>query len=197
MELSFGQRIDPENGLIECWFTHGALDEIKKMDLSDKVVWMWGAGMGDRWLKNMCKELHIVERTHDWLGDQVGGIRYYHRPCNEGSGAQDMYCEIPEGVNPDVFIVDDAYRYECIVKVLECSKKGQKDIILIVDNWQQDYVFICPSAEEILKKYKGKFFVQPDHKDHEGHPWQTAIWELPLALSMDWVTKAGLEPLTQ
>jgi len=59
-ELSFGQRIDKENGLVECWFTWGALDAIKKKDLSDKIVWMFGAGLGDVWLSKRCKELHVV-----------------------------------------------------------------------------------------------------------------------------------------
>lgn len=179
MELSFGQRVDPENNLVELWLTHGALDEIKKMDLSDKVVWMWGAGMGDCWLAKRCKELIIVERNEEWIhksadilaANGVTNVTYLYRPCNEGSGAQDMYCEIPEGIRPDVFIVDDAYRYECILKALE-----YKPCILIVDNWQQDYIFICPSAEDVLKDYESKIFVQPDHEDHEGHPWQTAIF---------------------
>ena len=37
-ELSFGQRRDPENNLIQCWFTHGALDEIIGWDLSNKNI---------------------------------------------------------------------------------------------------------------------------------------------------------------
>lgn len=45
MELSFGQKYD-DNGLVMPWFTHGALDEIKSMDLSDKNVLMFGAGQG-------------------------------------------------------------------------------------------------------------------------------------------------------
>lgn len=173
MELSFGQRIDLENGLVESWFTHGALDEIKKHDLSDKVIWMWGAGMGDAWLAKRCKELHIVERDHNWLINQAIGVKYYHRPCNEGSGSQDMYCEIPPDVRPDVFIVDDAYRYEAILKALE-----YKPCTLIVDNWQQDYVFICPSAEDALKDYNRRLFIQADHTDHEGRPWCTAMFEI-------------------
>ena len=40
MELSFGQRIDPENNLVECWFTHGALDWIKSQDLKGKNILM-------------------------------------------------------------------------------------------------------------------------------------------------------------
>lgn len=180
-ELSFGQRIDPENGHVESWFTHGALDAIKKMDLSDKVIWMWGAGMGDLWLSKRCKKLYIVERIEEWIiknidlqaANGVSNITYIYRPCNEGSGAQDMYCEIPEGVRPDVFIVDDAYRYECILEALK-----HKPCTLIVDNFMQDYVFICPSAVEVLKDYEGECFIQKDHTDHEGSPWQTCIWEI-------------------
>ena len=58
--LSFGQRLDPENGLVECWFTHGALDEIKSMDLSDKNILMFGAGKGDYWLAKRCKKLYDI-----------------------------------------------------------------------------------------------------------------------------------------
>src|ERR1700749_3025258 len=118
MELSFGQKI--EDGLVMPWFTHGALDEIKSMDLSDKIVWMWGSGLGDAWLAKRCRTLVVVERDAEWLyksqgiclNNAVGNVIYLHRPCNEGSGFQDMYCDIPNDIKPDVFIVDDAYRYE-------------------------------------------------------------------------------------
>lgn len=179
--LSFGQRVDPQNGHIESWFTHGALDEIKKMDLSDKIIWMWGAGMGDLWLSKRCKKLYIVERVQEWIyknielqsANGVTNIEYIYRPCNEGSGAQGMYCEIPERVKPDIFIVDDAYRYECILKAIE-----RRPCALIVDNWQQDYVFMCPAAIEAVRDFKGDLFIQTDHIDHSGNPWTTAIFYL-------------------
>lgn len=177
--LSEWNRIDAETGLVQCWFSHGALDKIMEMDLSDKIVWMWGSGRGDTWLAKRCKKLYVVERRHEWVyaseelqkANGVTNVEYVIRSCNEGSGAQDFYCEIPEGVRPDVFIVDDVYRYECILKALEF-----KPCTLIVDNWMQDYVFICPSAEEILKKYNGEIFPQLDHNNHEGNCWKTAIW---------------------
>ena len=46
--LSFGQRRDRDNNLIQCWFTHGALDEIMDMDLSEKNILMFGAGLGEQ-----------------------------------------------------------------------------------------------------------------------------------------------------
>jgi len=180
MELSFGQRIDPENGLVECWFTHGALDWIKQQDWSDKVVLMFGAGLGDAWLAKKCKLLYVVERNGEWLTKARNNCQenfvynhvYCYRPCNDCSGEDEKYCAIPEGCEPDVIINDDAYRYEVIVKALSMKRP----LFLITDNWQQSYVFICPAAEELLKDYESLIFEQTDHLDNDGvNKWKTAI----------------------
>jgi len=173
---------DEENGLVMCWFTHNALDEIKKMDLSDKVVWMFGAGTGDVWLAKRCKHLHIVERTDEWIyksqellsANNVANITYYYRPCNDSSGMDEMYCEIPSDIKVDVLINDDAYRYEVIVKALSMPSP----LTLICDNWMQDFVFYCPKGEELLKDFKQQIFKQSDHENHEGNCWKTAIFYL-------------------
>lgn len=168
-ELSFGQRIDPENGLVECWFTHGALDWIKTQDWSEKNVLMYGAGLGDSWLGKRCKSLAVIERRGEWCKGE--DVEYIVRPCDDCCGQDEYYCEIPNDKRFDVIIVDDAYRYECIVKAVE-----YKPEVLIVDNYMQDYVFICPSAETLLTPYKREIFSQPDHKHHEGNEWKTAIF---------------------
>lgn len=121
----------------------------------------------------------MVERDTQWLmksvdaiaANQISNVTYYSRPCNEGSGSDAMYCEIPDGVRPDVFIVDDVYRYECILKALEF-----KPCLLICDNWWQDFVFICPAAKEALQEFEQKIFSQPDHTNHEGNEWKTALF---------------------
>ena len=110
--LSFGQRVDEENGLVQCWFTHGALDWIKKQDWSEKTVLMFGAGLGDAWLAKRCKMLYVVERNEEWLNtarnnclqNGVHNHVYCYRPCNDSSGMDEMYCAIPEGIKPDIFI---------------------------------------------------------------------------------------------
>jgi hypothetical protein len=176
-ELSFGQRIDGDSGLIECWFTWGALDAIKEMDLTDKVIWMFGAGMGDVWLSRRCKELHVVERNEDWLNkcmankiaNQADNLSYYYRPCNDSSGVDEMYCEVP--IKVDVLINDDAYRFEVIQKALTLPRP----LTLITDNWMQDYVFLCPKGEELLKEFEHNIYPCTTHTDHEGNCWKTAI----------------------
>lgn len=175
-ELSFGQRVD--NGLVQPWFTHGALDEISSMDLSDKVVWMFGAGLGDVWLSKRCKELHVVERNAEWIykaqelavPNGVTNLHYYHRPCNDCSGMDKEYCDIP--IKVDMVINDDAYRYEVIVKALTLPRP----LILITDNFMQAFVFMCPAAVDLLKEFEAKIYEQADHLDHDGiNKWKTAI----------------------
>jgi len=176
-ELSFGQRVDPENGLVECWFTHGALDWIKEQDWSEKIVWMFGAGLGDTWLAKRCKELFVVERNLEWLyraqtiaaNNGITNLHYYHRPCDDCSGMDKEYCRV--SVDADIIINDDAYRYE----VIEMALKLKRPLTLITDNWMQDYVFLCPKGEELLKGFEQKIFPQFDHTNHEGNCWKTAI----------------------
>lgn len=178
-DFSFGQKRDEHNGMIQCWFTHDALNEIKKLNLKNKIIWAWGAGLGDSWLAMQCKKLYVVERDEQWLMKAsaecgrfgVNNVEYFHRPCEEGSGAEEMYCEIPKDVRPDVFIVDDVYRYECILKAIE-----MKPNITIIDNYNQDYVFICPSAEDALDGFRCQIFPQKDHTNFEKRRWKTAIF---------------------
>ncbi len=179
-ELYEWQRIDETNGLIECWFTHGALDEIKKMDLSNKTIVAFGGGLGDIWLANRCKQLHVIERNFEWLDklatiastQPVNNLFYHHRPCNDCSGMDEYYCEIPEGLKVDVLINDDAYRYEVIVKALTLPRP----LVLITDNWMQSYVFICPAGVELLKDFESHIHEQADHLHNDGiNKWKTAI----------------------
>jgi hypothetical protein len=179
IQLYEWQKRDEENGLIMSWLTHDSLDAIKKINMTNKVVLSFGAGYGDAWLANRCKKLYVVERYEEWIikaseicgMNGISNIEYLHRPCNDSSGFDEMYCAIPEGVSPDVIIVDDAYRYECIVKALSLKRS----LTLIVDNWDQDYVFICPAAEEILEPFKKEIYPQKDHINHEGNCWKTLI----------------------
>lgn len=179
------QKIDEENGLVMPWLTHPFLDWLKQQDWSDKNVIMFGAGLGDAWLAKRCKHLTVVERNDEWLikaaeysGQHGTFIHYIHRPCNDSSGMQDYYLEMPDDRVYDVIINDDAYRTELCQVAIDYLKKHNGGI-LVADNWQQDYVWISPIAEELMKPYKLNIFVQSNHTDHEGRPWNTVYWEIP------------------
>lgn len=178
-ELSFGQRIDPENRLVECWFTWGALDAIKAMDLSEKTIIMFGAGLGDNWLSKRCKWLHIVERDGVWLSacqdrqaiNKVENITYHFIPVADCDGKDKEYLKILDDIEADVVINDDAYRFE----VIEKSLTLKRPLVLITDNWMQDYVFYCPKGEELLKEFEHNIYPCATHTNHEGNCWKTAI----------------------
>jgi len=175
IQLSFGQRVDPENGLIECWFTHGCLDWIKQQDWKDKNILMYGGGLGDAWLASKCKTLTVIERRGEWVRCHAENLTHVIRTCNDCSGTQDYYTEIPSDKKFDIIINDDAYRYEVCV-VAEKYFKENGGGILITDNWQQSYVFMCPAAEELLKLYEAHIHEQADHLDNDGiNKWKTAI----------------------
>lgn len=174
--LSFGQKIDKETGLVMPWFTHGALDEIKGMDLSEKTILMFGAGMGDQWLSIRCKKLIVVERKEDWYSQcssvATPNTTYLFRPCNDSDGRAEYYLEIPENV--DLIINDDAYRTECCQVAVDYFKKSGG--ILISDNWKQSFVWISPKAEEIMEPFEAHIHEQADHLDNDGiNKWKTAI----------------------
>lgn len=182
-QLSFGQKVDEETGLVMPWFTHGALDAIKDMDLSNKVVVMFGAGLGDVWLSQRCKQLHIIERNNDWLGKCVveqikykaNNIQYHYVGVNDCSGNDKEYLEILDKVRADVIINDDAYRFEVIEKALTLPRP----LTLIVDNFMQAFVFMCPAAAELLKGFDGTLYEQENHEDHDGvNKWKTGIWNI-------------------
>jgi hypothetical protein len=73
--------------------------------------------------------------------------------------------------------VDGIWRYEMLQWALD-HFKGRGGL-LIADNWQQDYVWISPPAEDLMSKYTIHKFIQPNHINHEGRPWQTVYWEIP------------------
>lgn len=183
-QLSFGQRIDPENGLIECWFSHGSLDWVKEQDFSEKDIIMFGGGLGDVWLSKRCKTLVVIERNADWLSSlkrrrefyMAMNLYYVHRPMEDCVGRDEEYMQRDESFEPDIIINDDAYRYEVCVMAEDYFKNKKGGGILITDNWMQSYVFICPAAEKLLSKYESKIFEQADHVDNDGiNKWKTAI----------------------
>lgn len=171
--LSFGQRKDPENNLVECWFTWGALDWIKQQDWSDKNIIMYGGGLGNKWLSQRCKNLVVIERDGNWITND-GAYSCIYRPCNDSSGQDEFYLAFPDGFEPDIIISDDAYRTEAVFMAIEYFKsKGGG--ILICDNFDQDFVWDSPVAVEALMKFENNIYPCTTHTDHNGKCWKTAV----------------------
>lgn len=186
MELCFGQKIDESLGVLFPWYTHGSLDAISKMDLSDKIVMEWGGGASTIWWANKSKQILSVDHNKEWA-DNIEEIINANgwgldkaimtfQPTHEGdqSPCRDLYIQCYPLAKPNICIVDGVHRYECA----EYAVNVLKPEILIIDNHQQDYVFMCPKLDELLAGVKMERFIQMDHTDHSGNPWATAIFYL-------------------
>jgi len=186
-ELCFGQRIDPELGILEPWYTNPAMDKIKTWDLSDKIVVEYGGGASTLWWCKKAKYVYTVDHNGEWwvsigqmlLSNGVEGKStnmYVQTHEGDNTDERDRYVKpvFLNDVKPNIVIVDGVHRYECA----EYAVKVLKPEILIIDNHQQDYVFMCPSLDVLLEGVRMERFIQPDHTDHSGNPWATAIFYL-------------------
>lgn len=164
------RRRDAVSGLILPWFTHGALDEILTWDLAGKTVLEWGGGASTAWWASKARAVAVVEHNPKWLNGTVGRVRVCVVPEFDAAA----YAQIPAGMVPDIVCIDGLWRRECLAAALRLPRP----VTIIFDNWQQGPGFIDPVAAEMMAPFEGRFYVQPNHTDHDGRPWETAIWRL-------------------
>lgn len=180
-ELVQWQKRD-DDGIVMPWFTHDCLNEIKSWDLSDKKVLEWGGGYSTIWWLMKAKQVVTIETNPNWYQTLVDVINkrfegpkstIFLRQIKEGDQTKiDEYTDV-SNYEPDIVVVDGILRYECIQKALSLKRP----LTLIVDNWIQAFVFMCPAAEELLKDFERKIFEQSDHTDNDGiNKWKTAIF---------------------
>lgn len=168
---------DSTNGLVLPWYTKSFLDELVTWDLSDKVVFEYGAGASTLWWAAKCRKLYGVESNRDYhaavtdaMGDNAVIMLPNDLSWNAYVNAIRHPCE-----TFDIIIIDSepiAWRDDCVKPALDCLKPGGK---LIIDNWMQNSVGWMPSEEtqQLLSVYPVKIYKQ------EGHPdWATAVWTI-------------------
>ncbi len=179
------RRRDGVTGIIQPWFTHPALDVVERWDLRGKSVLEWGGGFSTLWWADRVGpsgRVHTVEHAM-YATDPHGA--WYERLVDAAAPlphvsvvrVDDGYALPPAG-RWDVVVVDGEpthLRTKCIESALTLPRP----LILICDNWQQDYVYVDEESDAMMRPYAGEFYVQQDHIDHAGRPWQTAIWRLP------------------
>lgn len=185
------QRLDPENGLIEPWLTHPFMDWIKNLDLSTRIILELGGGASTAWWRNKARWVDTVEASLAWARDiktycdhellNNGEVFHFTDDLPDGCNLAELYFNRIEdnGKHYDLIIVDGIYRTESLAWALNHFKETGG--IIIADNVEQDYVWISPKAVELMTPYECHRFVQPDHTNHEGRPWNTCIWVIPAA----------------
>lgn len=172
------QRLDPQLGIVQPWFTHPALDVVQSWNLADKTVLEWGGGCSTVWWARRCKRVYTIEAHREWA-DAIAqwlssrGIGNAEVHCR-WPDPEEEYLRVPDDLQPDIVVVDGSSRSACIRKALSLPRP----LMLIVDNWQQDGVYIDEEMEREMSVYRGRSYRQPGHVDHQGRPWKTAIWRL-------------------
>jgi len=183
------QIIDPDSGLCYPWLTHPFLAALKSWDIKDKRVLEMGGGRSTAWWRFYSKWVHTIDTNVEWAGQ--ADIDCRERKLTNGI----IHCaEIPDGIQGmqgryfrlaeisafafDIIVIDGIFRTEACQWAVDYAKKRIRSTIIIADNWQQDFVWISPKAEEIMAPYQIHKFVQPTHTNHEGRPWTTVYWEI-------------------
>jgi hypothetical protein len=180
------QRIDSNNGLVEPWWTHPCLDVIKQWDLT-KSKWLeFGAGLSTGWLRSKCAWVDSIEATYEWANRSEmycidnsllnGRVNWMELADGDEQGKSKYFGLIPD-TRYDIISVDGIFRDDCLQWAID-HFKGREGI-LIVDNLNQDYVWISERAMKVIEPYDHVTYVQPDHFNNEGKPWNTRIFHIP------------------
>jgi hypothetical protein len=120
---------------------------------------------------------HIVEHIGDnpeWR-EKIQAFAVEYRNINLRLCDSQSYATIPEGIFPDIVVVDGVYRTECIEWVLEHLLRP---FTLIVDNWQQPGVYVDPKSDKLLEDIPGRIHSQVGYAVPTHMPWQTGIWKI-------------------
>lgn len=171
------QRIDPELGLVQPWYTFPALDEIANWNLRDAYVYEYGIGASTIWWAHRCIEVCGVENNKEYFAQVWDDVTFLNAYLTWESDKEKFISNIyyyEQGY--DIVIIDCEpveWRDECVEHALNCLRPGGK---LIIDNWYQLSVWTPNEHTQTLtNRFPHKIFKQPGHPD-----WQTAIFYKPL-----------------
>lgn len=196
------QKMAP-NGICYPWWTHPCLDILETWELSNKIWLEFGVGFSTSWLRSKCAWVDSIEsnidwaakgnkycdynKTHNgiiWVADLPDGIQerkqeYFDLiPKNYGAISSDQHSKaVLKDRIYDIISVDGIWRNECLEWAIDHFKGREGK--LIVDNLDQDFVWISPAAMELMAPYPCEIYYQPGHINHEGKPWSTRIYTIP------------------
>ena len=113
------------------WYTYPAIEYLKQLDFSDKLVFEYGSGNSTRFWAGRCKKIVSVEDSREWY-EKIGG----KLPANSEYLLLEAKNDYTGSINNysddfDIVIVDGSHRYEC---ALEALGKLKNDGFIILDN---------------------------------------------------------------
>ena len=169
------QTWDDNLQVIKAWYTRPCLDELEKMNFSDKIIFEFGCSHSTIWWAKKAKYVYAVESSKEWYNDVLdefirlnitnaeiffNDTKYY--PQSIG------LISVGEEIKFDVVVIDGDYREECVSFALKYLKDCG---MLIYDNWMQPSVEVqSEKTQQLLTNMEHKIYKEPTHID-----WQTLI----------------------
>jgi hypothetical protein len=159
--------VDRENRPIP-WYTYPAIEFIKQLDFSDRMVFEYGSGNSTLFWAARCRKLVSVEDDQHWYSKVRAKL-----PGNVDytliQGKQEYVHSIDKyHAGLDVVIIDGRHREDCAIRALQ---KLKDDGLLILDNsdWEQE-------ASEVLRQSN---LIEVDMSGFgpiNGYTWTTSFY---------------------
>ena len=118
------------------WYSYPAIEYIKQLDFSDKIIFEYGSGNSTRFWAECSKKLVSVEDNRKWYNKIKSklpdNVEYYL--FDETQKYIKSINNFPNGF--DIIIIDGSHRYECAIEALG---KLRNDGFIILDNsdWKE------------------------------------------------------------
>jgi len=173
LEIGFGhyesrelqRSIDGQGNPIP-WFTYPAIDYLRQLDLSNKIMLEWGAGSSSLFFAERVKTLYSIEHNLDWY-EQIK----INKKDNQILILEELnYAEKAKELSMDfdIILIDGIKRSECAVVSLNIiNKKG----IIILDNSDRH--------PDISKNFRENGFIEVDFHGFgpiNEYTWTTSIF---------------------
>ncbi len=119
------------NGQPVPWFCYPAIEYIRQLDLSDKLLFEWGSGNSTRFWAQKCHRVVSVENDEAWHQKMKPLL-----PANVAYQLVQDLSLYPKAIHEyeedfDIIVVDGRCRQECVIEAL---KKLKDDGMVILDN---------------------------------------------------------------
>lgn len=138
------------------WFTYPAIEFLKQLNLSKKVVFEWGSGNSSLFFASRVKSIHSIEHNKIWF-EKVNSNKQQNQQIEFVEDTIESYVHSinKAGKLYDIIIIDgDLFRKECAIEAIKFLNVGG---IIILDNadWFKGAAKILSDAGLIQADYHG------------------------------------------
>lgn len=159
-----------KNGNPIPWYTYPAIEYLKQLDMSDKIVYEYGLGYSTLFWGAIAKEVYSVEDNKGWF-DHISQKINTNTKIKLANDKDSYSKSINEyDSNFDIIIIDGKHRLDCALESLSKLNEGG---LIILDNSDRKE---CIEITELLRKND---FIQVDFHGFgpiNGYTWTTSLF---------------------